>query len=264
MSLSQGEFLNLWPSEAPGALGGTEEDIPAMQVILPTQERATGAAIIVCPGGGYRMRADHEGAPVGEWLATLGITAFVLRYRVGPAYQYPTQLGDAQRALRFVRAHAKEWQLDPERLGILGFSAGGHLVSMTATRFTDDNANDELGYVSARPTLQILIYLVISLSVTYQPIDSLLGNVPLPSSELVEELSSDKHITPQTPPAFLVHSTEDSLVVVENSDRYAAALKEKGVPFEYVRGAMGEHGSGLLASWTEPCAAWLRKMHFAQ
>ncbi|BCL83720.1 alpha/beta hydrolase [Ktedonobacteria bacterium brp13] len=262
MKLKQNVLLAVWNDPLLVAQGTAEEVIPILRAILPVEGKATGTAIIVCPGGGYAHLADHEGNPVGEWLSSDGITAFILHYRLGPKYRHPTQLLDAQRAIRLVRTHATEWQLDPARIGILGFSAGGHLASTTATRFQDSNpdAVDPVERASSRPDIQILIYPVISLHITYQPICSLLGGEPHPTAGLLDELSTEQHVTPQTPPAFLAHSTQDTLVPIANSDAYAAQLAATGVPYEFVRDDFGEHGSGLHAIWTQPCIQWLRKL----
>jgi acetyl esterase/lipase len=263
-TLTDKTFLRLWPGPAPGAQGETLEDIPAVQVFLPKAETATGASIVVCPGGAYGFRAGHEGATVGEWLAANGITGFVLRYRLGPKYHHPVELGDAQRAVRYVRANAATWKLDPKRIGIIGFSAGGHLASSAATHYTDGDpkAEDPIERVLSRPDLQILVYPVITMGAKTHggSRNNLLGKNPAP--ELLELLSNEKQVNARTPPAFLVHSTEDKAVPVENSDLYAAALKAAGVPCEYVRGSIGGHGFGLQKSWTEPCLKWLRAMKF--
>src|SRR3954469_8547559 len=153
-------WINLWEGKAPGALGDTPEDTPAVQVFLPEEGKATGSSIIVCPGGGYGGRAAHEGPVVGEWLAKNGVTAFVLRYRVGTkGYHHPIEMGDASRAVRLVRTHAAEWKLDPKRSRILGFSAGAPLPSTIATHF-DDGKPDvaaPIDRASSRPDVQILI-----------------------------------------------------------------------------------------------------------
>src|SRR5947199_10557305 len=150
----------LWPDGAPGALGRAPEDVPDLTPYLPPRERATGAAVVVCPGGGYQHLADHEGRPVAEWLNTLGVAAFVLKYRIGPRYHHPAMLQDAARALRTVRARAAEWGVDPARIGILGFSAGGHLASTLGTHFDAGSASaaDPVERASSRPDLLILIY----------------------------------------------------------------------------------------------------------
>lgn len=263
MHLSDREVFPLWTPPVPGALDSTPGDTPTLQVFLPEAGHATGASVIVCPGGGYVMLADHEGQPVAEWLARNGITAFVLRYRLGPRYRYPVQLGDAQRALRYVRAHAEEWQLDRQRIGILGFSAGGHLASLTAVYFDPGHpqADDTVERYSSHPDVQILIYPVISMTDIYRgPVDNVLGNEPHPPATLLKEMSSDQQVKAATPPAFLVHSTEDQVVPASHSDKYAASLEAANIPHQYIRGAFGAHGFGLQDSWTPQCMAWLHEM----
>ena len=266
MPLVHNAFIPLWSDQVPEALPSQKEqrmlpddDIPTLQVVLPTVSPPSGAAFIVCPGGGYQMLADYEGYPVAEWLATRGITAFVLRYRLGPRYTYPTQLMDVQRAIRLVRANAASWGLDAQRIGILGFSAGGHLSSLAATRYVigDPTASDPVERVSSRPDLQVLIYPVISFELTYKPVSALLGYDPHPSLDLLTELSNELFIRAETPPAFLVHTTNDTVVPVENSDRYAAALAARDIPYEYIRGGFGEHGFGMNTHWTPQCMNWL-------
>ena len=267
-------FLNLWPAKAPYAKGDTAEDIPAVQVFLPVAHNAkpTGASIVVCPGGGYGGRANHEGPVVGKWLAENGVTAFVLRYRLGSkGYHHPVQLTDASRAIRFVRHHAKSWNLDPSRIGILGFSAGGHLASTAATHFDDGDrsAPDPIDRQPSRPDLHILIYPVITMAPNKKTSGghdgsrrNLLGPEKANDAALIDLLSNEKQVTAKTPPAFLVHTTEDTAVPITNSDDYAAALKKHNVPHEYVRTEKGKHGFGLQDFWTKPCIDWLRKQKF--
>src|SRR5438270_1132963 len=229
-----GAPIVLWPGGAPGAVGSASEDIPVLTPYLPPKEKATGAAIVVCPGGGYEHLAEHEGRPVAEWLNTLGVAAFVLKYRLGPRYQHPAMLEDAARALRTVRARASEWGVDPARIGILGFSAGGHLASTLGTHFDAGNAGatGPVERVSSRPGLMILIYPVITMrELTHAGSKkNLLG--PRPSPDAVALLSNEEHVTKETPPAFLVHTTTDAAVPVENSMMFAAALRRAGVPFQ--------------------------------
>lgn len=257
--------LNLWPGKAPGALGESPEDIPAVTVILP--EKPNGAAFVVVPGGGYGGRAAHEGTPIGEWFARNGITAFILRYRVGPkGYHHPIEMNDAKRAIRFVRHNAKEWNLDPQRVGIIGFSAGGHLASTVATHWDegDKNAADPVDRQSSRPDLHILIYPVISMGPTGHAgsRNNLLGKDKANNQELIELLSNEKHVNAKTPPAFVVHGIDDKVVPVSNSDDYVAALKKAGVEVEYVRPEKGPHGFGLKEFWSVPAEAWLKKHKF--
>jgi acetyl esterase/lipase len=266
VKLEEKGWINLWPGKAPGALGEGPEDTPAVQVFLPHE--ATGASFVVCPGGGYGGRAAHEGPVVGEWLAKNGVTAFVLRYRVGTkGYHHPIEMGDASRAIRFVRAHAERWKLDPKRIGILGFSAGGHLASTVATHWDEGNAqsDDPVEKVSSRPDVQVLIYPVITMGPTGHAGSrvNLFGKERAEDKELIELLSNEKHVNAKTPPAFLVHGVDDGAVGVNNSDDYAAALKRAGVDVEYVRLEKGgRHGFGLKDFWTKPCVEWLRKMKF--
>jgi acetyl esterase/lipase len=269
------QTIVLWPEGAPGALGHEPTDIPTLTPYLPPKEKATGAAIIVCPGGGYTHLADHEGRPVAEWLNTIGVTAFVLKYRLGPRYHHPAMLQDAARAIRTVRARAKEWGLDAERIGILGFSAGGHLAATAGTHFDagKPDATDVIERVSSRPNLLMLIYPVITMrDKTHAGSKSnLLG--PEPKPELVALLSNEEQVTKETPPTFLVHTMNDSAVPVENSLMFVAALRKAGVPFELHLYERGPHGFGLgtragaenpiLATWPGHCADWLRVHGFA-
>jgi acetyl esterase/lipase len=262
----------LWPGAAPYQQGATDDDIPTLTPYLPSKQVATGAAFIVCPGGGYVMLADHEGAPVAEWLAGVGITAFVLRYRHAPKYHQPVPMLDAQRAIRYVRAHAAQWGLDG-RVGILGFSAGGHLASTAGTHFDAGNPNapDPTDRVSSRPDLMVLVYPVITMDL--EPTthvgsrQALLG--PNPSPQLMAFYTGNLNVSDQTPPTFLVHGADDRTVPVENSLKFAAALREHKVPFELHIFEHGPHGFGLggreasLAQWPALCVTWLRLHQFA-
>jgi len=266
-----GAPIVLWPGGAPGAKGTDPLDIPTLTPYLPSKEKATGAAIIVCPGGGYTHLADHEGGPVAEWLNSIGVAAFVLKYRLGPRYQHPAPLLDAARAIRLVRTRAGEWALDPDRVGILGFSAGGHVASTAGTHFDSGtpSAPDPIDRVSSKPSLMILIYPVITMREKTHAGSrkNLLGDNPSP--ELVTLLSNDEQVTKETPPTFLVHTTTDTAVPVENSISFATALRKAGVPFELHLYERGPHGFGLggkdpiLATWPDRCADWLRVHGFA-
>ena len=256
----------LWPGGAPGAVGNEPVDIPTLTAYLPPKDKKSGAAIIICPGGGYAHLADHEGQPVAEWLNTLGVTAFVLKYRLGPRYHHPAPMQDAARAIRIVRARASEWGLDPQRIGILGFSAGGHLAATAGTHFDSGkpDASDVLERVSSKPNLMILIYPVITMrdQTHAGSKKNLLGAEPSP--ELVALLSNEEQVTKETPPTFLVHTMNDSAVPVENSLLFVSALRKAGVPFEFHLYERGPHGFGLggkdpiLATWPDRCADWLR------
>ena len=257
----------LWPEGgAPGAVGKEPVDIPTLTPYLPPKEKMSGAAIIICPGGGYTHLADHEGRPVAEWLNSLGITAFVLKYRLGPRYHHPAPMQDAARAIRTVRARSAEWGLDPQRIGILGFSAGGHLASTAGTHFDSGKpgAPDAIERVSSRPNLMVLIYPVITMrdKTHAGSKKNLLGVEPTP--ELVTLLSNEEQVTKETPPAFLVHTMTDAAVPVENSLLFASALRRAGVAVEFHLYERGPHGFGLggkdpiLATWPDRCADWLR------
>ncbi|MBS1792760.1 MAG: alpha/beta hydrolase [Acidobacteria bacterium] len=256
----------LWPDGAPNALGKEAVDIPTLTPFLAPKETATGASVVVCPGGGYSHLSDvKEGSDVAKWLNSLGISAFVLKYRLGMRYHQPNQLLDAARALRTVRARAGEWNLDAKRIGILGFSAGGHLASTLATHFDAGNpdAKDPIDRVGSRPDLVILIYPVITMGeFTHKGSKTnLLGENP--TAELVQKYSNELQVTKETPPAFLVHTMNDPAVPVENSLMFVAALRKAGVSFEFHLYEQGPHGFGLapanpvLASWTARCADWL-------
>jgi len=274
ISSPQSEIRNpivLWPAGAPGAVGSDPVDVPTLTPFLLPKEKATGAAVIVLPGGGYTHLADHEGRPVAEWLNSIGITSFVLKYRIGPRYHHPAPLEDAARAIRTVRARAREWNIDPERIGILGFSAGGHLASTIGTHFDSGKVEtlDPIERASSRPDLMILIYPVITMGPQGHAGSrkSLLG--PDPSPELVALLSNEAQVTKETPPTFLVHTMTDAAVPVENSLMFVSALRKAGVPFELHLYERGPHGFGLadkdpvLASWPDRCADWLRIHKFA-
>ena len=263
---SEGEYLIvLWPKGAPGAVGRQPEDIPALTLYLPPKGKATGAAIIICPGGGYDGLSNREGGPIAEWLNSIGVTAFVLKYRIAPRYRHPAPLQDAARAIRTVRARAAEWRLDPERIGILGFSAGGHLASTAGTHFEAGKPNDSdtIERVSSRPNLMMLIYPVITMKEQTHARSklNLLGSQP--NADLVSLLSNELHITKDTPPTFLVHAVNDSKVPVENSLLFVAALRKAAVPLEVHLYEEGEHGFALgrdpiRANWPPNCANWLR------
>ncbi len=265
------ETLLLWPEgQVPGALGSSSLDVPLLTHYPPTSQR-NGASVIVCPGGGYHVLAPHEGEPIALWLNSLGISAFVLRYRLAPGYKHPAPLTDIQRAIRTVRARASEWDLDPQRIGILGFSAGGHLVSTAATHFDAGNPEsaDPIERSGSRPDVAILIYPVITLdsrSVNLGSLRNLLGENPSP--EMIEFLSNQRHVTPETPPTFLVHSVDDKVVTVENSLEFAMALSANHVPYAMQVYEHGGHGYGLggtdpvLSAWPRECAAWLRARGF--
>jgi acetyl esterase/lipase len=261
------EFQLLWPEGAPGAVGDEPADKPKLTLYRAAAEVATGTAVVVCPGGSYqRLASDHEGRQVALWLNSLGASAFVLQYRVGPRYPHPAPLQDAQRAIRLVRARAAEWGVHPARLGVLGFSAGGHLASTAATHFDAGrpDAPDPIDRQGSRPDFAILAYPVISL---YDPSAhagsrrNLLGEPADPA--LVELLSNERQVTAETPPSFLFHTADDTTVPVENAILFFQALRRAGVPAELHVFAHGKHGVGLapddpaLSSWPYLCARWM-------
>jgi acetyl esterase/lipase len=258
----------LWPGGAPGALGTEERDTPSLTIFLPDPAKAVGTGVVVCPGGGYQgLAIDHEGYQVAAWLNSLGIAGFVLKYRLGPRYHHPVEMGDAQRAMRFVRSRAKEYGINPDRIGIWGFSAGGHLASTVGTHFDagDPRAADPIDRVSCRPDFMILAYPVISFTTPYVhkgSMRNLLGDNPGP--ELVKFLSNELHVTPQAPPTFLFHTDSDDGVPAENSVLFYFALRKNHVPAELHIFERGPHGSGLaqkdpaLSIWPTLLANWLR------
>jgi acetyl esterase/lipase len=256
-------FVDLYSGPAPGALGSKDADIPAVQIFLAPPGTATGAAMFVWPGGGYAHLAKHESLPVGRWLQSIGITAFVLRYRLAP-YHYPIEIDDGERAVRFVRANSEKYHIDPHRIGIIGFSAGAHLSTSVSTHFDAGNpaAIDPVERVSSRPDLQIDMYSVVTMGVNAHAGSraNLLG--PDPDAALINFMSNEKQVTDQTPPAFVVHSIADKTVPVSNSDGYVAALKAHGVEVVYLRIDKLGHGFGLQKFWTDPCAKWLADRHF--
>ena len=239
---------------------------PTLTLYRPSPQKSTGSVIVVFPGGGYGGHADHEGKPVAEWLNGLGITAVVLKYRLAPDSRHPAMLDDAARAIRTVRANAGAWNVDPNRVGVVGFSAGGHLASTIATHFDAGRpeAVDVVERFSSRPDRAILIYPVISLVAPYTHGGSkrnLLGPDPAPG--LAENLSNELQVTSETPPTFLAHTTKDVAVPPENSLYFALALRKANVPVELHLFEEGRHGLGLgqpgfaFSEWPQLCARWL-------
>lgn len=256
---------HLWEGPAPGAVGSAPEDVPTLTEVSASKPGDSRAAFIVCPGGGYSGLADYEGGPPAEWLETLGIKGFILKYRLGPRYRHPAMLYDINRAVRYVRANALGFGVDRKRIGVMGFSAGGHLTSVACTYFDDGNpsAQDPVERWTCRPNLGCLLYPVITMG----PLghagsrEMLLG--PAPSQALIDALSSEKNVSLQTPPCFLVHGADDSVVPVENSLMFATALSAHRVPFELRIMEHGPHGFGLgtpggPTDWRGLCAAWLK------
>ena len=267
-TLRDGQTMPLWAGSAPGALGSDDSDIPAITVYLPRTMAQNTPTMIVCPGGGYvNLATNHEGRQVASYLNSLGLAAFVLRYRLGPRYHHPIELGDAQRAIRTLRSKAGEFRLDPARIGIMGFSAGGHLAMSASTHFDSGvaGAADVVDRAGSRPDFTVLGYPVISMTEpwTHQGSkNSLLGTNPDP--ELAKSLSGELAVTKETPPTFIFQTNADTTVPAENSVYYYLALRKAGVPAEMHIFEKGAHGVGLanddpaLSEWSKVLANWLR------
>ena len=268
------QTIPLWENGAPGAQGTADTDKPTLTIYLALHPSDTHTAVIIFPGGGYGMLAsNHEGRQVANWFNSLGVTAFVLKYRLGPRYHHPIELEDAQRAIRMVRSRAAEFEISPDRIGILGFSAGGHLASTAGTHFDGGNASaaDPIDRVSSRPDFMILAYAVISFVAPYSHRGSatnLLGENPDP--KLLAELSNELHVTTQTPPTFLFSTDADTAVPSENSVAFYLALRKAGVPAEMHIFEKGPHGVGLdlgdpaLGEWPTLLANWMRSRGLLQ
>jgi len=276
-NVQQPAAIPLWPEGVPGAIknGGPETldqglvrnvHEPSLTPYRPPTGRSNGTAVIVCPGGGYTVLAiDKEGVAVAKWLNTLGISAFVLKYRL-KEYGHPAPLRDVLRAVRLLRSDAPRWGIQPDRVGVIGFSAGGHLAASAATMFDapEGRTGAALDAVSARPDFAILVYPVIVLTGPYAHAGSrraLLGEAP--AAELVDALSLDTRVTKDTPPAFLVHGGTDTAVPPENSALFYLALRRAGVAAELHNYERGTHGFGLqpdpgpISGWPQRCAEWL-------
>jgi len=263
----------LWPEGAPGASGDTTNDMPTLTPYLAPTTNATGAAMVICPGGGYAHLAAHEGNDYALWLNQHGIAGFVLKYRLGSnGYRHPAMLQDAARAVRLVRTRADEWKIDPHRVGIMGSSAGGHLASTLLTHFDSGTADakDVVERQSSRPDLGILCYPVISLGELAHKGSrgNLLGTNPPP--ELVQLLSNELQVTTNTPPCFLWCTYEDKTVPMDNSLIFAQALRKNQVPFDLHIYQKGRHGLGLADQppfanphpWAADCLFWLKQQGF--
>ena len=259
------EPLPLWPEGAPGALGKEAKDTPTLTAYLPEADKASGAAVVVCPGGGYGGLAAHEGPDYALFLNQHGVAAFVLKYRLGKdGYRHPAMLNDVSRALRLVRAKAADWKIDPKRVGVMGSSAGGHLASTVLTHFDGGKADatDPIELMSSRPDLGILCYPVISMGEKGHggSRQNLLG--PNPSEELKNFYSNEKQVTDKTPPCYLAHALDDHAVTHENSRLFADALKAHGVACEYLELPSGDHGLNgyqgpMWDAWQSGALKWL-------
>jgi len=260
--------FRLWQKSAPGALGESDEDIPTLTLYPATHQDKPTAAIIVAPGGSYHhLAANHEGRQIANWFNAMGVTAFVLQYRLGPRYHHPIELGDAQRAMRLVRSRAREFNINPALVGFMGFSAGGHLASTLATHFDAGNSNDPdaVNRENCRPDFLILAYPVISMTADYAhkgSAENLLGTPPDPA--LAKQLSNELNVTSTTPPTFLFSTSADTLVPPENTVAFYLALHKAGVPAEMHIFEKGPHGVGLdlndvaLSEWGILLRNWLR------
>ena len=260
--------MPLWEGQAPGAQGTAEADVPTL-TYYPAYGRTAQTAVVVAPGGGYQNLAmNHEGRQVANWFNSQGIAAFVLKYRLGPKYHHPVELGDAQRAMRIVRSKAAEFGVRPDRIGFMGFSAGGHLASTIGTHFDAGNASatDPIDRASSRPDFLILGYPVVISTAPYAhqgSMRNLLGESPAPA--LLENMSNEKQVTKETPPTFLFHTNADTTVPAENSVYFYLALRKAGVPAEMHIFEPGAHGVGLgmndpvLSAWPPLLSTWLRQ-----
>jgi acetyl esterase/lipase len=261
----------LYPQGAPGAMGTADKDKPALFHFPAPKDKATGAAVMICPGGGYVVHAmDHEGMQIAKWYNELGIHAFVLRYRLGnwdnPSYRHPTMLEDAKRGFRIIRDRAADLGINPNKIGVMGFSAGGHLASTLGTHFDDGqvDAVERIEHQSCLPNFMVLGYPVISLK-EYAHAGSrrfLLG--PTPSKAAVDSLSNHTQVSALTPPTFLFHTDEDSAVPPENSVLFYLACRKAGVPAELHIYEKGKHGVGfapqdpVLSTWKDRLKDWLK------
>lgn len=260
--------LKLWAEKAPESVGKDELNQPILTPYLVPKEKATGAAVVICPGGGYGFLAmNHEGKEIAEWLNARGIQAFILQYRIVRGADRPAPLGkapllDVQRAIRMVRAKAKDYQIDPNRIGVWGFSAGGHLASSVTVHWDkgDPKAKDPIEQVSCRPDFSILAYPVITMGPKTHggSKKNLLGDKPDPA--LVEFFSNEKHVTKETPPVFLFHTAEDKAVVIENSYLFKKACEAAGVPVTLAEYEKGVHGIGLASKSDLPAKEWPSKL----
>ncbi|GAA4135967.1 hypothetical protein GCM10022250_31960 [Flavobacterium chungbukense] len=257
------------PELKEGKIQSTSQvSIPTLSIFIPKESKPNQSAVIICPGGGYSHLAfDKEGKKVAEWFNSQGIAAFVLKYRLPTDLTMKNKnvgpLQDAQEAIRYVRQNASKWNIDPKKIGILGFSAGGHLAATASTHY-DDKVYESAYKVSARPDFSLLIYPVISMEndITHKGSQTnLLGNNP--SQDVIDSFSNEKKVTSQTPPAFLIHSTDDTVVIPENSINYYLSLKKNGVTAELHLYEKGGHGFGLGVNdtskfWTRDCIEWLK------
>jgi acetyl esterase/lipase len=263
-----GQIIRLWNDRAPRSTGDTDADIPTLTAFMPDISKANGAAVIVCPGGGYtHLAMKHEGTDVAKWFNDHGVTAFVLTYRIAP-YGQPMPMLDGQRAIRLVRLNAKAWGIDWKRIGIMGFSAGGHVASSVGTHWDKyiPASPDPVNGQSCRPDFMILVYPVITMKpkIAHEGSKkSLLGDKP--PQKLVDLYSNELQVKDDTPPTFITASKTDQVVPVKNSELFADALKYHKIPYEFLELPTGNHGYGMapddpkLSVWTDACLKWMDK-----
>ena len=289
LCFGQNYTLPLWPDNIPNYQKTDEIEIrdttdavrisyvqkPDISVYLPSKGNATGQAVVICPGGGYRILAyDKEGADIAKWLNSKGIAAIVLKYRLplskSNIVNHKSPLLDAQRAIRLTRYYANEWNIKKDKIGIMGFSAGGHLAATAGTHFDagDSSASDPVEFMSSRPDFMVLVYPVITFSNSFMHKGSrnaLLGEDP--DSSLIKYYSNELQVKDNTPSTFIVHAGDDKSVPVENSLLFYHALKDKGIPAEFHIYPEGGHGfslaigKGYLETWPDRCIDWLKSLN---
>ena len=262
------DSLRLWPTDAPLALGDSPQDIPLLTPFL-AESKGARPAMVVCPGGGYSHLAEHEGEPVARWLNQLGISAFVLSYRLAP-YRYPAALLDLKRAIRLIRHQANQFFIDPDRIGVLGFSAGGHLAGMVSNETNPGQVDPEDSVDGERfePDLAVLCYAVTIFEGQFQHgiLKTLLGKAP--GEDMLHRCSLPAQVSNRTPPTFIWHTADDATVPVQHALFYAEALASHQVDFGLHVFEHGRHGLGLAAQdpdvgqWTAMCANWLKTRGF--
>ncbi len=269
---SEPQTLRLWEQgDAPGALGNEEKDVPTITLYLPKPSSKPTPALVIFPGGGYgHLAIDHEGHQIAKWANDIGMVGIIVSYRHrNRGYGHPAPMLDAQRAIRLTRAKAKDWNVNPQKIGVIGFSAGGHLTTTVLTHFDSGEPRqlDPIDQVSCRPDFGIVCYAVIAFDEAYTHKGSqrnLLGDDPHP--DLVKHLSNEKQVTNQTPPCFVWHTAEDKVVPAENSLRFFSALVTAGVPAELHIFPKGRHGIGLGADfpganqWPDLAENWMKRM----
>lgn len=264
--------IPLWPNGAPGALGTNDRDVPTLTPYLP-ETNATGAAMVICPGGAYTHLSVPEGKGYALWLNQHGVTCFVLKYRLGTnGYDAMAMLQDGSRAIRWVRAHANEYKVDAHRVGMMGSSAGGHVTSTIMTHFDFGNTNaiDPIDRESSRPDIGILCYPVITMGEFAHKTSKQYLLKTNPSPDLVKEFSNELHVTTNTPPCFIWQTADDKTVSVENSLMFAEALRKNRVPFDLHIYEHGKHGQGLgdkepfahPLPWAAECLRWMKEQGF--